>query len=364
MEIQERFQDGAYASQLIGGDNHPGRKLPHPITMEGKVYDSTGAYLVGQLAAYDPTVHLPLFTTDFMRDVPLRTDIGIGTAVTMFTQQTWALSETPGTNSGVATKRNFVGGNSNEPEEIQIDGAQKATPLHAWAAGGSYSVFELEAAALAGQPIDQQKMVALDSAYLFQSDQQAYKGYQVGNPTQDTYGLLNSPDVQRFNLPNGASGSPTVASKTAREIIADLTNLAYYPYAASGFRYFPNVFGFDPFTLSYLSTQQVAVSTNGTPGSMSLLSFFLDSNLGKIMGQNVEIKPMKYLAGAGVGGTNRAIAYRKEDSWQASPVRFPWMAAVNTPVEYIGIKQRFYRYAKMGGIEFVYPQTAAYVDGW
>jgi hypothetical protein len=360
--------EGAKAIQAVGGRDNLGERFAAPyMSKSGKIYDTSGAFLIGQLSEYDPTPHLPLFSYKFTRDLPLR-PLNIWAANTEFLQQSFALSA--GTGLGTPApgmKRNFIGMASNQPEEIMLDAAAVTVPTEPWAAGLSYNVFELEQAARLGMALDQAKMVALDAEYMLQSDAQAYLGWQTSaNAALNTYGLLNQPLATQTNLPNGASGTTGWLYKTATEIVTDLVNMIYTPYLNSGYAVVPNRIGLDPLSLSIIAARQISVSAgtaSSTAGSTSIMNYFLSSNIANIVGDGIQFVDMKYATGRGVGGTNRAVVYRYEPNWQSAPIRFPWMETIPTPLQYDGIAQRFYKVAKMGGVELVYPSLLAYFDG-
>jgi hypothetical protein len=93
----------------------------------------------------------------------------------------------------------------------------------------------------------------------------------------------------------------------------------------------------------------------------------LDNNILTTSGRGkLNIFPMKWLAGAGVGGTlgtagtvDRMIAYTKEKD----RVRFPMTLLQRTPVQYDSIYHKSTYFGRLGVLEIVYPETIAYRDG-
>lgn len=358
---------------LMAGIDHPGAKMRNPGKFRDakgaiRTVDTSGAFMIGELERIDLTSHEPLSTVTFTDDLPMRDDVTLGDEVTSFTQETFATPSGTGLNS-IGQKRSAIGKRSTQIPEMEIDIDKVTVPLFAWGEGVAYSLPELESAAQTGRPIDQRKLSALDREHQLQSDAQMYLGWQ-GN---GTYGLVNSPLVTATNLPNAASGGGGAkwsgGTKAATEILADLANMIYAPWAASGFAVLPNTILLDPQNLSYISTQMVAVA--GTSGAQSILSYFLQSNICKNQGQPLTIKARKWLTGGGAGGTllqqgttNRAVVYHDyEGDWRQAYIRFPFLALARTPIQFDGLWHKMYKWTRMGACEFVYPETAGYFDG-
>ncbi len=367
MITRDKVLNGPNMLALMAGSDHPGAKLAVPVrTRDGKFRDTTGAFLVGELERLDPTFHEPLSAVSWDRDVPLRDDIQLGDDVSSFTQSSFGTPSGPGTGSVVGQKRSFIGKKSTEVPEMEIDTGKITQPLIPWGEGVAYSLAELASAAQMGRPIDQQKIAALNREHQMQTDAQVYLGW-TGN---GTYGLVNSNQVTPTNFPDAASGGGGAlwsgGTKTPGEILSDLASLAYKPWAASGFALRPNRIGLDPNNFNYIS-----VTPATSAGSKSILAYFLESYNADTNAEPLRIVAIKWLTGAGVGGTllqqgttNRAIAWHRFDGpWQDAPVRFPMTMLQRTPVQYDGLFHKLYYWGRMGSCEFVYPETVAYMDG-
>lgn len=372
MITREKVQDGASLVALMAGIDHPGGKLPVPAkTRDGKTIDSSGAFLVGELERLDQTMHQPLSSISWDRDLPVRDDVTLGDEVSSFTQSTFGTPSGPGTGSAIGQKRSFIGKKSTEVPEMDIDIGKVTVPLIPWGEGVAYSLAELASAAQTGRPIDSQKIDALNREFQLQTDAQAYLGWE-GNKTT---GLINSTGVVApTNFPNGAAGGSKwmpgagYAGKTPSEILTDLASLAYAPWAASGFSIRPNRILLDPQNFNYVS-----VTPATTAGSKSILRYFLESYNADTEAKPLMILPLKWLIGAGVGGTlmtqgttNRAISYYRQPEdgdWKQAPVRFPLTMLQRTPVQYDGLFHKLYYWGRLGAPEFVYPETVSYMDG-
>ena len=63
--------------------------------------------------------------------------------------------------------------------------------------------------------------------------------------------------------------------------------------------------------------------------------------------------------GRGTAGTDRMMAYTKD----RSRLRYPLVPLQRTPLEFRSIYQLTTYFGRLGQVEFVYPETAAFGDG-
>jgi len=364
MITKDKILNGANMLALMAGSDHPGTKLAVAAkTRDGKVHDTSGGFLVGELERLDQTMHEPLSSISWDRDLPLRDDVTLGDEVTSFTQSTFGTPSGAGTGSAIGQKRSFIGKKSTEVPEMEVDIAKVTLPLIPWGEGVAFSLAELASAAQLGRPIDQQKISALNREHQLQTDAQAYLGWNSNN----TAGLINSPLITPTNFPaTGTGNSSNWSTKTPGQILTDLASLVYTPWAASGFAVKPNRVGLDPNNYNY-----IRITPATSAGSKSILQYFLESYNSDNKDEPIRVVPIKWLTGAGAGGTlltpgtvNRALAYHRfEGDWQNAPVRFPMTMLQRTPVQYDGLWHKLYYWGRMGAVEFVYPETVAYMDG-
>jgi hypothetical protein len=369
MITSDKILSGDAMLTLMRGQDHPGLKLENPRqTRDGKFYDTSGAFLVGELERLDQTMHQPLSSISFERDLPLRTDVSLGDEVTSFTQSTFGTPGGAGQGAPLGFKRSVIGKKSTQIPEMEVDIDKVTSPLIPWGEGVAYSLPELESAAQVGRPIDQQKIAALNREFQMQSDAQAYLGY----PGNGTFGLINNTtQVTPTNFPAtgtnpvGGAASSLWAFKTAAQILTDLATLVFTPWANSGFAVKPNRILLDPNNYNLIRIQPATEA-----GSKSILQYFLDSYNSDPKEEPLSIKPLKWLTGAGQGGTlltpgtvNRAISYYRGQGWQESPVRFPFLALARTPIQFDGLWHKMYWWTRMGAVEFVYPETVFFADG-
>ena len=339
--------------------NMRGKPLQGCKTHDGRTVDSTGAFLVGELERLDLTMNEPLAAVTWARDIDLREDVTIADEVSSFTLTSFGGAGGFGTGNGIRNGKAWIGKASNQITGVSVDIAKITNPLQAWGAEVKYTVLELESAARLGRPIDQQQFEALRLRHQMEIDEQVY----VGDASQTQGGLVNNARVTNVNnLPAGVSASTNWNRKTADEILADVNLMLTSTWDASAWAVMPNTLGLPPSQFGYISTQKVS-----NAGNVSILKYIEDNNILTTSGQGrLRIVPMKYLLGAGTGGTigtagtvDRAIVYNKDKRF----VRFPMTTLQRTPIQYDSIYHKSTYYCRLGVTEVVYPETVGYFDG-
>lgn len=350
-----RGMDLGYAFRTHDADTRP-------ITVNGvqqaRTVDSTGAFLIGELERMDPTLHMPLSSVSWSRDIDVRTDVTLADEFSSFTVTNFGSAGMLGTGQGIRTGKAWMGKNTDQISGVSVDNAKTPSPLTPWGLELRFTVFELESAAKTGRPIDESKLAALHLKHQMDIDEQAY----VGDATLVQAGLLNHPLVTNVtNVPNGATASPLWSSKTPAEILADVNSMLQSAWAASSFSVMPNRILIPPTQFGLLSTQIIS-----TAGTTSIMKYIKENNIVTASGNGaLTILPCKWLVGAGVGGTlgvsgpDRMVAYTKDRQY----VRFPMVPLQRTPVQFMSIYHMSTYYCRLGVVEVVYPETIAYRDG-
>ena len=311
--------------------------------MDARVTDSSGVFLMSELERLDPVLHQPLAGYTYSRDVPFRTDVTIADESSSFANMAFAAS------GGInPTGVSWVGKTSTAITGIQADIGKTVTPLNLWAMELAYTIPELESSIKVGRPIDRVKLDGLNLKSNQDVDQIAY----VGDTNAVPYGLLNNPDVASTNAP--MTFSAALAAGNPGAILAVFNQGLMASYTASAYTIVPTKVGLPPIQWGQL--QQVVSSAGG----VSILEFLKKNTVASSMnGVDLEIVPMKYLVGRGVGGVDRMIFYTQDES----RVRLPITPMLNTPIQYRGIHYLTYYYRRIGGVEFTNTQTVYYVDG-
>lgn len=320
------------------------QRRPRPF----KTRDSALAYYINQLENFDPKLHEPLVSVTWGRDIKLRPGITMAFESTSFTRQSFG---------GAGSLQNSVGNMPwISPETtallgVSVNGAKLLKPLRPLAREVSFTSIELDRSANTQQPIDTQKLYALNTLYQMNTDQMVY----VGSADVGATGLLNDATVVAGNVANGASGSPLWINKTPDEILADVNTLLSQTWLSA-------VYAICPSKLLLPPTQfaQVASAKVSSAGNMSILEFLKKNSIAlTINGRELDIQPVKWLTGLGSGSTDRMMAYTNE----LDQVRFPMVPIRRETAYYQGIRFAAPYVWAFGEMEFVYTETSRYADG-
>ena len=330
-------------------------------TYDQATVDSLGAFLVGQLEQLDRTIHEPLQDFKWSRDINVRSDVSMGHDFSSYTNQ--ALASVGGINP---MKKAFISKDSSTLPNVALDIGKTASPLIPWGLELNYSIFELESAKLLGQGIDEQKHSAIKRKFQQDTDIQVYLG---DTDIPNAYGLLNSPQVPTnytiqvagSSSPTGNSSSTYFKDKTPQMILQDFNYLIESVWAATGFTKCPKKVGVSPVVLAYLATTPVT-----SAGSVSILKFLEDNSISlRENGEALKIVAIKWLTGTnngnalGPAATDSMVAYTQEYDL----VRFPMGPMIGLPQQYKGAAYIRPQVAKLGLVEFVYPETVGYANG-
>jgi hypothetical protein len=324
-----------------------------------RTVDSTGAFLVGELERLDMTLHAPLAAVTWGRDIDLREDVTIADEVSSFTLSTFASQGGLGAGNGVGNGKAWIGKNTDQITGVSADISKIPHQLNPWAMELKYTILELESAAKLGRPVDQQKFEGLQLKHQMDIDEQVY----IGDISLGVTGLVNNSLVTNVsNAANGAAGSSKWSTKTPDEILADVNAWLSSVWAASAWAVMPSRLMLPPAQFGYISTQKVS-----SAGNMSILKYIQENNLLVTSGKGqLEILPLKWLIGSGVGGTigttgtvDRAVVYTKDKQ----RVRYPMTLLQRTPIQFDSIYHKTTYFCRLGAVEVVYPETIGYFDG-
>lgn len=315
--------------------------------------DSVLAYYVNQLENLDKRLYEPLTSVSWGRDIKLRSGITMSDESTSFIRSAYAA---PGTLSNPATAASggnipWISAESTAIPGISINGQKITLPLRLAAREVSYTSVELDRSQQTGQPIDVQKINALNLTYQMNIDQLVY----IGASEVSTTGLLNNVSITASTVSAGVSGSTTWVSKTADEILADVNALIEATWAAAAYAVCPSKLLLPPLQFSYIASQKVS-----SAGNISILEFLkLNSIALSINGRPLDIQPVKWLPGLGSGVTDRMVAYTNDEM----RIRYPMVPVRRETAYYQGIRFIAPYLWALGEVEFVYPETIQYADG-
>ncbi|HDX8333021.1 DUF2184 domain-containing protein [Raoultella planticola] len=311
-----------------------------PMTFDQATIDSSGAFLVHELERLDQTLNLPLTSQTWSRDIQLREDVSIADEISSFTNTTFSAAGTPNANG-----KNWISPLATAIAGINVDIEKKGFPLELWGMELGWTVIELNAAAQVGRPIDTQKYDGMQLKWNMDTDEQVY----IGDSAKGAKGLLNLVQVTPTNA------TKTWANSTADEIRASINQVLSNAWARSAYSKVPEDLLIPPEQYSFIASTIVS-----SAGNQSLLTYLETNTIAYHQnGKPLNIRPVKWMKGRGVGGTDRMVAYTNDKKF----VRFPMVPLQSVPIQYRGLYQLVTYYGKLGAVEPVYPETLNYMDG-
>lgn len=312
--------------------------------------DSALAYYVNQLENLDKRLYEPLVSVSWGRDIKLRGGITMSNESTSFILSTFAAAGTL-QNSSTQGGLPWLSAETTAIPGVSVNGKKTVLPLRLLAREISYTSVELERSQLTGQPIDAQKMDALNQLYQMNTDQMVY----VGSTDVGATGLVNSALVTATTVADGIEGSPLWVNKTPDEILADVNTLLQGCWASAAYAVCPSKLLLPPTQFSYIASQKVS-----SAGNVSILKFLKENSIAlSINGSELDIQPVKWLPDAGVDDTDRMVAYTNSED----RVRFPMVPVRRETAYYQGIRFTAPYLWAFGEMEFPYPETLRYADG-
>ncbi|EOH6069391.1 DUF2184 domain-containing protein [Klebsiella michiganensis] len=311
-----------------------------PMTFDQATVDSSGAFLIHELERLDQTLNLPLTSQTWSRDIQLREDVSIADEISSFTNTTFAAAGTPNANG-----KNWISPLATAIAGVNVDIDKKGFPLELWGMELGWTVIELNAAAQVGRPIDTQKYDGMQLKWNMDTDEQVY----IGDSAKGAKGLLNLSQVTPTNA------TKTWATSTADEIRASINQVLSNAWARSAYSKVPEDLLIPPEQYSFIASTIVS-----SAGNQSLLTYLETNTIAYHQnGKPLNIRPVKWMKGRGVGGTDRMVAYTNDKKF----VRFPMVPLQSVPIQYRGLYQLVTYYGKLGAVEPVYPETLNYMDG-
>lgn len=312
------------------------------VTYDRQTIDSAGVFLNSELERLDQTLHMPLVDFTWGRDIELREDVSMGDELSSFTNSNFSSAQTiPGSN------KSWVGKETSAIGSIGLDIGKTVQPLNLWAQQISWTIPELESAQRLGRPVDAQKFEGLRLKHNMDIDEQVY----MGDTALALGGMFNHPALT--NTGNAVTG--TWISATPAQILQDVNSLLNSIWKAAAYANMPRRLLIAPTPFSYIVNGIVS-----TAGNISILNYLrMNSICNAVNGVPLEILPVKWLTGTGNQGngpaaTDSMFAYTKEKRL----IRFPLVPMQRTPLEYRDLRQVTTYFAKIGEVEYVYPETA------
>ena len=314
------------------------------ITFDQYTPDAAGVFLTQQLTKYDWTANDPLVVTTWDRDVPRRLDVAITDDYAAYILNNYAVpgNLSPGGKSWVGRESTAVAGPA-------IDVANVINPLYPWGQFPSWNMRELWQSQFLGRPLDTAKLAVMMQKFEMDTDEQVY----VGDTELGITGLTNNAGVTAISA-SGSGSARNWVNKTADQILVDFNTLLSTAQTNSGYAAYPT-----KVLMPYEILNALVARLISTAGSDSILTFLNRNNVSmKNNGQELEIVGVKWLLGAGAGGSNRIMAYTDNRKY----VQFPRVELQRLAIQNRGFDQILPTMGLLGVVELRYPETVCYMD--
>lgn len=312
------------------------------ITFDSQTIDSSGVFLVGELERLDQTLHAPLASVTWSRDIDLREDVSIADETSSFTNSSFAAAGGASPNG-----KSWIGKDANAIQGLALDIGKTANPLTLWGMQLGWTIPELESAQKLGRPVDAQKFAGMQLKYQMDIDEMVY----IGDSVLGLTGMLNHANMS--NVTNASTGDWSTA--TADQIVDDINELLTSVWAASGYSICPASLRLPPQKYGVLSSRKVS-----SAGNISLLEYIKVNCIShSVNGAPLDIQPLKWLYQRGTASSDRMFAYTKDPM----RIRYPLVPLQRTPLEYRDLRQLTTYFGRLGAVELVYPETVGARDG-
>ncbi|OOM73992.1 hypothetical protein CLPUN_42300 [Clostridium puniceum] len=181
----------------------------------------------------------------------------------------------------------------------------------------------------------------------------------VGISKTGTYGLINNPNIVAISAVNGAAGSPLWSKKTPVEIMNDINQLLTNTVTDSGYDLsgMANRVLIDWANYSYIANTPVTLA-----GTQSILNYLLENNIASNQGINLEIFPCRWCTGAGIGSTQRMVAYVKAPNRVNVDLPVPLSRVMTAPNTTSGSYETIFA-SQFSQVKYLYYSCAGYIDG-
>ncbi len=247
----------------------------------------------------------------------------------------------------------WMNGDASDMPFAELSRSKYETTVESAKIGYRYSLEEVnQAMMIPGMNLNADKAAAAKRA----ADELVERVVISGDSRKGFLGLVNQTVVPQVAVPNGASGSPLWANKTPAEILADVNNALVGAWSASN-----QVELHDTVLLPVAQYGTIAAMPRSATSDTTVMTYLQANNVySSTTGQPLTIRTVRQLAGAGAGGTNRMITYRRDP--QVLKFHMPM------PHQFFPPQQRMLEFIipgmmRLGGLDVRLPRGMSYNDG-
>ena len=247
----------------------------------------------------------------------------------------------------------WMNGDASDMPFAELARTKFETTVESAKIGYRYSLEEVNQAMLIpGMNLSADKAAAAKRA----ADELVERVVISGDARKGFLGLVNQTVVPQVAVPNGASGSPLWANKTPAEILADVNNALVGAWSTTN-----QVELHDTVLLPAPQYGTLASTPRSTTSDTTLMTYLQANNVyTSTTGQPLTVRTVRQLAGAGAGGSNRMITYRRDP--QVLKFHMPM------PHQFFPPQQRMLEFIipgmlRLGGLDVRLPRGMSYNDG-
>ena len=234
---------------------------------------------------------------------------------------------------------------SDDLPRSDIQAEKESTLVRDLGGAYGYNINEVQAAVFAGQPLPPRKAAAMRRSYEQEIDVLA----ALGDSGSNLVGLLNQPNAIAVTIPAGASTQTEWTDKTAAEIYADLIAMRRQVRLTT-----KNVEDINTILIPEEQHGLIEDTFFNDETGETILERFNARNPG------VEVIAWHRCSGAGAGGADRMVAYRRDPNYLELII--PKEATELEP-EQRNLETVINAHARFGGVVVYVPYSMAYADG-
>lgn len=321
--------------------------LPRYAARDAAVQNAN-AWLISELAIWDPVIRGPLTSWTYSRDMPIKTG---GGAIDSIDIPLVGVGLSGGSGAGP-----IAANAANSTPIVQVNFDKKRARTHIFEVESQINFWDMERSEMiANRNLVEQTAKAARLAYDKHLDQNAYLGFEE----YGSEGLLNNSAFPVSTVSIGTSGGTTWASKTADEILKDINDAIIQVWAAVEYdrEALPN-----HIILPYEQYNEIATRKVTDLADKTILTYLLENNVAKQNGGSLYIGATLYAKGAGTGGTDRMTVYCNDEKYIFMQEAIPFQMKLTEPAIERKAHVSYYR-ANVSEVALPYEETVAYFDG-
>jgi len=295
------------------------------------------AFLVSQLTYIEKTLYEQQYQ-EIIYDklIPVTTEAG-----------EWATSITYYYMSGTAIAE-FIGSKALDIPIAEVGSDGVTVPVVYGATGYQYTHEEIRQAIYLNRPLPQMKANNARRAY----EELTHRTAMIGDIKRKLLGFVNNPNVNSSVVVDPGSGTEWV-NKTPDQILTDINNGMGSIFVDS-----LQIERADTLLLPTAQWNHISGTPRSPNSDLTILRWVINNS--PYLTSDANVIPVAELAGAGVGNTNRMIAYKKDIGKLKMHIPLPLRFL---EVQAFGLGYKVPGEFKIGGVEWMYPGSARYIDG-